>query len=35
MNNHMLNAVVVQRIEVAPGLAILRIAPDGWELPEF
>ncbi len=35
MNNHMLNAVVVQRIEVSPGLAILRIAPDGWELPEF
>ena len=30
-----LNAVVTQRIEVAPGLFILRVAPDGWELPEF
>ncbi len=30
-----LNAVVTQRIEVAPGLIILRVAPDGWSLPEF
>jgi ferredoxin--NADP+ reductase len=30
-----LNAVVAQRIEVAPGLVILRVVPDGWELPEF
>ncbi len=30
-----LNAVLTQRIEVAPGLLILRVAPDGWELPEF
>ena len=30
-----LNAVVAQRIEVAPGLMVLRVAPDGWELPEF
>jgi len=30
-----LNAVLVQRIEVAPGLVILRVAPDGWELPDF
>ncbi len=30
-----LNAVLLQRIEVSPGLAILRIAPDGWELPDF
>ena len=30
-----LNAVVVQRIEVSPGLVILRVVPDGWELPEF
>ena len=29
------NAVVTQRIEVSPGLAILRVVPDGWELPEF
>ena len=30
-----LNAVLLQRIEVAPGLLILRVAPDGWELPAF
>jgi ferredoxin--NADP+ reductase len=30
-----LNAVVSQRIEVAPGLIILRIVPDGWGLPDF
>jgi ferredoxin/flavodoxin---NADP+ reductase len=30
-----LNAVVLQRIEVAPGLIVLRIAPEGWRLPEF
>jgi ferredoxin--NADP+ reductase len=29
------NAVVVQRIEVSPGLVILRIVPEGWELPDF
>ena len=27
--------VVTQQIEVAPGLMILRVAPDGWELPDF
>ncbi|MFH2035366.1 MAG: ferredoxin--NADP reductase [Candidatus Zixiibacteriota bacterium] len=30
-----LNAVVNQRIEIAPGLIKLRIVPDGWELPDF
>ncbi len=30
-----LNAVVSQRIEVSPYLIILRVQPDGWELPEF
>lgn len=30
-----LNAFVSQRIEVAPGLIILQIVPDGWELPDF
>lgn len=30
-----LNAVVTQRIDFAPGLMILRVAPDGWELPAF
>jgi ferredoxin--NADP+ reductase len=29
------NAVVSQKIDVAPGLAILRVSPEGWELPEF
>jgi ferredoxin--NADP+ reductase len=28
-----LNAVVLQREEVASGLAILRVAPRGWDLP--
>jgi ferredoxin/flavodoxin---NADP+ reductase len=30
-----LNAIVTQRSEVAPGLLILRVAPDGWTLPPF
>jgi ferredoxin--NADP+ reductase len=30
-----LNAVVQQRIEVAPGLIVIRVVPDGWELPDF
>lgn len=30
-----LNAVVTQRIDFAPGLMILRVAPVGWELPAF
>ena len=30
-----LNAVVQQRIEVAPGLMVIRVVPDGWQLPEF
>ncbi|NIM20176.1 MAG: hypothetical protein GTO51_08080 [Candidatus Latescibacteria bacterium] len=30
-----LNAIVSQRIEIAPGLLILRVVPDGWELPDF
>ncbi len=30
-----LNAVVIHRFEVAPGLMVLRVAPDGWELPGF
>jgi ferredoxin--NADP+ reductase len=30
-----LNAVVTHRSEVAPGLMILRVAPDGWTLPSF
>ena len=30
-----LNAVVTQRMEVAPGLIVLRVVPDGWAVPEF
>jgi ferredoxin--NADP+ reductase len=30
-----LNAVVAQRSEIAPGLMILRVVADGWELPDF
>jgi ferredoxin--NADP+ reductase len=30
-----LNAVVTHRIEAASGLVILRVAPDGWKMPEF
>lgn len=30
-----LNAVLTHRIEVAPGLVILRVAPDGWTYPPF
>ncbi len=30
-----LNAKVAQRVELSPELIILRIVPDGWELPDF
>ncbi len=30
-----LNAIVSQRIEVSPDLIILRIVPEGWDLPDF
>jgi ferredoxin--NADP+ reductase len=30
-----LNAIVTQRVDFTPDLMILRIAPDGWELPAF
>jgi ferredoxin--NADP+ reductase len=30
-----LNAVVVQKVDVAPGLMILQIAPDGWKSTAF
>ncbi|NHZ73713.1 MAG: hypothetical protein GWP16_04500 [Nitrospirae bacterium] len=30
-----LNAIVAQRIEVSPGLIVLRVVPDRWELPDF
>ena len=35
MTSNVLNAVVTQRIEVAPGLFILQVVPDGWPLPPF
>ena len=30
-----LNAIVTQKIDFTPGLMILRVSPDGWELPAF
>jgi ferredoxin--NADP+ reductase len=30
-----LNAVVTLRNEFSPGLMLLQVAPDGWELPDF
>jgi len=30
-----LNAKVAQRVELSPELIILRVIPDGWDLPEF
>jgi ferredoxin--NADP+ reductase len=30
-----LNAIISQKVEVAPGLVIIRIIPDGLELPDF
>jgi ferredoxin/flavodoxin---NADP+ reductase len=30
-----LNAVVLHKSEVAPGLMIVRVAPEGWGLPDF
>jgi ferredoxin--NADP+ reductase len=30
-----LNAVLVRRIEVAPGSLVLRVVPDSWQLPPF
>jgi ferredoxin/flavodoxin---NADP+ reductase len=30
-----LNAIVTQIIQVSPSMKIFRIAPDGWELPDF
>ncbi len=35
MQTSQLNAIVTQRSEVAPGLLILRVAPEGWSLPAF
>ena len=35
MADSTLNAVVSQKIEVSPGLIILRVVPDGWVLPDY
>jgi len=35
MAENEMNAEVVGKIEVAPGLMILRVKPVGWELPDF
>ncbi|MBI3794434.1 MAG: hypothetical protein HY280_06865 [Nitrospinae bacterium] len=35
MEESQLNAVLLKRVEVAPGLIILSVKPDGWKLPVF
>jgi ferredoxin--NADP+ reductase len=35
MDQPALNAVVTYRSEFAPGLMVLHVAPDGWNLPDF
>ncbi|MAT14069.1 MAG: hypothetical protein CMJ46_02220 [Planctomyces sp.] len=30
-----LNAVLAQRIDLSPGLAVIRVVPEGWDLEEF
>ncbi len=30
-----LNGIVAQRVDITPDLMILRVVPDGWELPDF
>ena len=35
MTDSILNAKVTKKTEVAPGLAIIQVAPVGWELPDF
>ena len=35
MKDAQLNATVAQKIEVSPGLIILQVVPDGWELPDY
>ena len=35
MSTDSLNAVVTHRIDINDGLAIFRVVPDGWELPDF
>ena len=33
--SNLTNAIVSQRIEVASGLIVLRVKPDGWDLPQW
>ena len=35
MEDDTLNAVILKRVEVAPGLIILSVRPNGWTLPDF
>ncbi|NQU68246.1 MAG: ferredoxin--NADP reductase [Candidatus Marinimicrobia bacterium] len=35
MSNREFNAYISQKISVSPEIIILRIVPDGWDLPEF
>jgi ferredoxin--NADP+ reductase len=35
MSTDSLNAVITHRIDINDGLAIFRVVPEGWELPDF
>lgn len=35
MSTVILNSVITHRSDVSPSLAIFRVAPNGWELPDF
>ncbi len=35
MEENQLNAVILKRSEIAPGLIILAVRPNGWTLPDF
>ena len=33
--NDELNGIITQVVQVSPTMKVFRIAPDGWELPDF
>ena len=35
MGTNTLNSIVTHRSDISTGLAIFRVVPDGWELPDF
>ena len=30
-----LNSILTQKVQISPGLVIIRVVPDGWDLPDF